>query len=295
MLEMNRLAMHVPLSGFRRQELDGLWSLELFETPDEVLAGALTGVRPNAVQVAVPGNWTMQDLSNANGEVFVDKPHYTNVQMPFDGPPPRLPDRNPAGVYRRTVTVPADWHDDRTVLHVAGAESVHAVYGRRPVRGIRHRQPPAQRVRDRPTADPGGQRAGHRGRSVQRPQLHRGPGPVVDGRPAPLGVDRVAPQRPYRRHPCGDRLRSGHGRGDDRGNGRGRLRRRPGAGLVDAVRAPRPHRPAVRTGRRDAGARSPRPEGRQIRGGCAMGPRPSRGVERRGAPALHPGRRAGEP
>ena len=127
-LEMNRLAMHVPLSGFRRQGLDGLWSLELFETPDEVPAEALTGIRPDAVQVAVPGNWTMQNLSNARGEVLVDRPHYTNVQMPFDGPPPRLPDRNPAGVYRRTVTVPADWHGDRTVLHVGGAESVHAVY-----------------------------------------------------------------------------------------------------------------------------------------------------------------------
>ena len=127
-LEMNRLAMHVPLSGFRRWLLDGVWSLELFGSPDKVPAGALTGIRPNVVQVAVPGNWTIQDLVNAHGEVFVDKPHYTNVQMPFDGPPPRLPDRNPAGVYRRTVTVPADWHDERTVLHVGGAESVHAVY-----------------------------------------------------------------------------------------------------------------------------------------------------------------------
>ena len=91
-------------------------------------AGALTGARPNAVGVAVPGNWTMQDLSNAAGEVFVDKPHYTNVQMPFDGPAPLLPERNPAGVYRRTVTVPADWKRGPLVLHIGGAESVHAAY-----------------------------------------------------------------------------------------------------------------------------------------------------------------------
>lgn len=125
---MNRLAMHAPLAGFRRQQLDGVWSLELFETPDEVPADALTGIRPNAVRAAVPGNWTMQDLSNAHGEAFVDKPHYTNVQMPFDGPPPRLPDRNPAGVYRRTLTVPSGWRPGPIVLHVAGAESVHVVY-----------------------------------------------------------------------------------------------------------------------------------------------------------------------
>ena len=49
--------------------------------------------------LAVPGNWTVQGVG--------DLPHYTNVQMPFDGPPPRLPDRNPTGVYRRTFTVPA--------------------------------------------------------------------------------------------------------------------------------------------------------------------------------------------
>ena len=65
----------------------------------------------------------MQDLGG-----FVDVPHYTNIQMPFDGPPPRLPERNPTGVYRRSFTVPAAWTARRTVLHVAGAESVHAVF-----------------------------------------------------------------------------------------------------------------------------------------------------------------------
>ena len=127
-LQIDRLAMHVPLSGFERQRLDGPWSLKMFDSPDDVPAEALTGPRPKAATVAVPGNWTMQDLVGADGEAFVDQPHYTNVQMPFDGPPPRLPDRNPTGVYRRTVTVPAGWLTDRVVLHVAGAESVHAAY-----------------------------------------------------------------------------------------------------------------------------------------------------------------------
>ena len=120
--------MHVPLAGFPRQQLDGLWSLELFDSPDEVPAGALEGERPRTATVTVPGNWTMQDLSTPSGPAFVDKPHYTNVEMPFRGPPPRLPDRNPTGVYRRSLTVPADWIKARVVLQVAGAESVHAVY-----------------------------------------------------------------------------------------------------------------------------------------------------------------------
>ncbi|MDX2380252.1 MAG: glycoside hydrolase family 2 TIM barrel-domain containing protein, partial [Acidimicrobiia bacterium] len=66
---------------------------------------------------------TMQDLDG-----FVDTPHYTNVQMPFPGPPPNLPERNPTGVYRRTFVVPTGWAGRRTVLHVGGAESVHAVH-----------------------------------------------------------------------------------------------------------------------------------------------------------------------
>lgn len=122
-IQIHRLPMHVPLSGFPRRSLDGEWHLELFDRPDEVPADALSGRSRAAVPVRVPGNWTMQELGG-----FVDLPHYTNIQMPFPGPPPLLPDRNPTGVYRRTFTVPAAWMRRRTVLHVGGAESVHAVY-----------------------------------------------------------------------------------------------------------------------------------------------------------------------
>lgn len=127
-LQLNRLAMHVPMAGFDRRSLDGRWSLELFDSPDAVPAAALEGHRPQAATVAVPGNWTIQDLTSGSGPAFVDTPHYTNVGMPFTGPPPRLPERNATGVYRRPFTVPASWAERRTVLHVAGAESVHAVY-----------------------------------------------------------------------------------------------------------------------------------------------------------------------
>jgi beta-galactosidase len=123
LLQLNRLPMHVPLSGAPRRSLDGEWSLEMFEHPDAVPGAAITGSRRRASTVAVPGNWTMQDLGG-----FVDLPHYTNVQMPFPGPPPRLPDRNATGVYRRRFTLPAVWTRRRTILHVGGAESVHAVY-----------------------------------------------------------------------------------------------------------------------------------------------------------------------
>src|SRR4029079_11746077 len=90
----------------------------LFDHPDDVRESAITGAAAERT-VAVPGSWTMQDVG--------DIPHYTNVQMPFAGPPPALPDRVTTGVYRTTFNSPRTWKGRQVVLHVAGAESVHAV------------------------------------------------------------------------------------------------------------------------------------------------------------------------
>jgi beta-galactosidase len=67
----------------------------------------------------VPSNWTMHGY---------DRPHYTNIQMPFVGEPPYVPHDNPTGLYRTTFEVPADWGQRRVVLHVGGAESVLYVW-----------------------------------------------------------------------------------------------------------------------------------------------------------------------
>ncbi len=110
--------MHVPLRGTPRIDLDGRWALAMFDTPEEAHLEEVP-----SVEVEVPGNWTLQDLGG-----FVDLPHYTNIQMPFPGPPPRLPDRNPTGVYRRSFELDSAWLARRTIVQVAGAEAVHAVY-----------------------------------------------------------------------------------------------------------------------------------------------------------------------
>ena len=115
--------MHVPMGGCPRRSLDGMWSLEMFENPDAVPARAIERTSSSAARVEVPGNWTVQDLGT-----FKDLPHYTNVQMPFPGPPPELPDRNATGVYSTTFTVPKAWYRRRTHLVVGGADSVHIVY-----------------------------------------------------------------------------------------------------------------------------------------------------------------------
>lgn len=126
-LSLHRLPMHVPLplGSDARRSLDGQWSFRWFADPDAVPAAAVTGPTPtDGATVTVPGNWTMQEPGRQHG----DLPHYTNVQMPFPGPPPALPSRNPTGVYRRSFTTGRGWKRHRVVLHIGGAESVHAVY-----------------------------------------------------------------------------------------------------------------------------------------------------------------------
>jgi len=103
----------LPMTTFLRDgddvvSLDGAWAFTLLDRPG--------GNARCVTTVDVPGCWTMQDVG--------DIPQYTNVQMPFPGPPPRVPVENPTGVYSRRVDVPARWEGRRIVLHVAGAETV---------------------------------------------------------------------------------------------------------------------------------------------------------------------------
>jgi beta-galactosidase len=102
------------------QSLDGEWDLRLWPHPDDVPPSALFGGTRGWRRVAVPGNWTVQG--------FDDLPHYTNVDMPWPLRPPNLPDTITTGVYHRQFKVPVAWRKRRTILHVGGAESVHAVY-----------------------------------------------------------------------------------------------------------------------------------------------------------------------
>lgn len=125
-LQINRLPMRgtLPVDPHARRSLDGDWVFQLVDHPARVTAGMIRGDTPEPdrkwTTVAVPGNWTMQ--------IDADLPHYSNIQMPFPGPPPLLPDRLPTGVYRRSFTVGQGWWSHRVILHVGGAESVHAVY-----------------------------------------------------------------------------------------------------------------------------------------------------------------------
>jgi beta-galactosidase len=108
-----RLPMHA-VPHDERLPLDGVWRFQLLHSPAEALAVATGGDTWRGIDV--PGCWTMQDTWN--------KPHYTNVQMPFQHRPPEVPAENPTGVYERYFTLPAAWAGRRVVLHVGAAESV---------------------------------------------------------------------------------------------------------------------------------------------------------------------------
>ncbi len=94
--------------------------------PDERVSGASdepasdepAGSRDGWTTIPVPGHWQL----NGHGA-----PAYTNVRYPFPVDPPRVPDENPTGDYRRTFEVPADW-PERVVLRFDGVDSCARVW-----------------------------------------------------------------------------------------------------------------------------------------------------------------------
>ncbi|WP_436777621.1 glycoside hydrolase family 2 TIM barrel-domain containing protein [Yinghuangia sp. YIM S09857] len=104
---LNRLPMHA-VPHPERLLLDGVWDFQLLPDPRAERAAAWRSID-------VPGLWTMQSTE--------DRPHYTNIAMPFDAPYPHPPRDNPTGVYRRRFTT-GEWAGRRVVLHVGAAESV---------------------------------------------------------------------------------------------------------------------------------------------------------------------------
>ncbi|MDR2193628.1 MAG: DUF4981 domain-containing protein [Treponema sp.] len=99
--------------------LDGTWDFTLLDNPnDDDFRWLDSGFAMNGA-ITVPGSWTRQGY---------DKPHYTNVQMPFDETPPHTPQHNPTGLYRCAFTPPPLWKNRRIVLHIGSAESCTLVY-----------------------------------------------------------------------------------------------------------------------------------------------------------------------
>jgi beta-galactosidase len=81
--------------------------------------------------LTVPSMWQMTDL---DGEAPYGKPQYTNIAYPFPVDPPRVPEANPTGEYRRTFELSDGWLENgRAVLRFEGVDSAFAVW----VNGVR--------------------------------------------------------------------------------------------------------------------------------------------------------------
>ncbi len=101
--------------------LNGDWKFNLYDRPEDVPASAVMPTMKDGRwnTLPVPSNWTMHGYS---------APWYTNVVMPFENNPPKVPQANPTGVYRRVFELPKDWDGRRVVAHFGGAESVLFLY-----------------------------------------------------------------------------------------------------------------------------------------------------------------------
>ena len=101
--------------------LNGTWKFKLVDrpaaAPADFMKAGLNDTKWDSINV--PQNWNMQGF---------DRPHYTNVQMPFPNKPPHVPAANPTGLYRTAFELPRGWRTRRTVIHFGGAESVLYVY-----------------------------------------------------------------------------------------------------------------------------------------------------------------------
>ena len=76
--------------------------------------------------IAVPSCW---QLAGVPGPPRYGAPAYTNVTYPFPVDPPHVPDRNPAGEYRRRFTLPPDWDfGGSAVVRFDGVDSCFAVF-----------------------------------------------------------------------------------------------------------------------------------------------------------------------
>ncbi len=116
------------------RSLDGKWEFRLVDRPD--LAPAAAARAGGWRTVEVPSLWTM---------LGDESPHYTNVVMPFDTPPPHVPEHNPTGLYRRAFTLPRGWGRRRVVLHFGGVEGVlHVLVNGRPVGLAKDARTPAE-------------------------------------------------------------------------------------------------------------------------------------------------------
>jgi len=101
--------------------LNGRWRFKLVRGPSEVPPGFY---RPDFDdsgwdEIEVPSNWQL---------LGYDRPIYLNFRYPFPPNPPRVPEENPTGLYRRTFELSWDLEGMRAFLVFEGVNSAFYVW-----------------------------------------------------------------------------------------------------------------------------------------------------------------------
>ena len=99
--------------------LNGEWGFSYFDRLFDVEETVFAADFAFADTIAVPSNWQLHGY---------DVPQYTNVEYPIPVDAPYVPDDNPAGVYGRDFTIPADWDGRRIYLRFEGVAPCLLVY-----------------------------------------------------------------------------------------------------------------------------------------------------------------------
>ena len=115
-----------PASDTPCMGLDGGWRFRLAANLNDTVRGFEQPEFDDSAwdELAVPSMWQLSGYGS---------PAYLNIAYPFPIDPPRVPDANPTGEYRREFTVPEGFPLDRAVLRFEGVDSCFAVW----VNGIR--------------------------------------------------------------------------------------------------------------------------------------------------------------
>ncbi|CAM3652822.1 glycoside hydrolase family 2 TIM barrel-domain containing protein [Parendozoicomonas haliclonae] len=106
-----------PAQSSRYLDLNGEWSFHCAINPSQKPEGFQTQEFDDSEwsSIQVPGNWEAQGFDHA---IYLDE------RFPFTTQWPEVPrDYNPVGSYRRIFTLPENWVEDETILHLGGART----------------------------------------------------------------------------------------------------------------------------------------------------------------------------
>lgn len=108
------------------QLLNGTWKFYFVDEykllPQNITDPSISTATDLWYDIRVPGNWEVQGFGTA---IYTNHGYEFKPKNPL---PPTLPEKNPVGVYRRDIDIPADWMNRNIYLNIAGAKSGVYVY-----------------------------------------------------------------------------------------------------------------------------------------------------------------------